>query len=121
MQSETNMDDNNDNGQNSDNNNINNDCDVSNYDFKFQKKNYENLKSSLEPFGIYLTTVHGVYKEQNKKCHTFTVNSTGPIIWKKTCAYATANNFVYIRKQKIKLTEWLGLTHDERALLLNST
>ena len=93
-------------------------CPVAEYNFRYHKKYYEQLKASLEPFGIYLERVEST---TFNKGTSFTVYSNKAIIWKKTASKGMcAHNFLYLNELKIKLYNWLDFDHESRAKLLKS-
>lgn len=103
---------------------VNYELDPNDYDFRFQKKNYDKLKASLEPYNIFFEKIYSKHRYSqgdHLSDYSFVVESNGPVVWHKrfNCGIQ-ANNFVYIGKEKFKLSEWLKFSQEKQAQLLNS-
>lgn len=97
--------------------NSNIECYVEEYNFGLQRKKFEKLKESLEPFDILLTKVYS----DNNNGTSFLVETTGPIVWsKKKSKSWSATNLLYVGKQKFKLSSWLDFTKQKRKEIINS-
>lgn len=91
-----------------------------NYDFKFQKKNFEAIKKSLEPFGIYPVEI---YVAELVSKTTFVVTWSNPnILWQKyeSKSFGSSQNQIFYKKTMYKTTEWLRLTPEEINNILNN-
>jgi hypothetical protein len=78
-----------------------------NFDFKFQKKNFECIKKSLEPFGIIPKDIY--YAEIFGKS-TFVVTwSDSNIFWRKYEGKASGSgqNYIYYKNKQINTTVWI--------------
>ena len=90
---------------------------VSMYDFKTFTKKFNMLKESLVPFDISLMTI---YACETKMGTSFVVDTNSPIVWYKRASNTrSANNFLYLGKHKIKLSDWLAYNHEQRTDLIN--
>lgn len=84
-----------------------------NFDFKNQKKNFEAIKKSLEPFGIIPQEIY--YSELYKKS-VFVVTWSDPnLFWRKneSKSIGSCQNYIYYKDKEIKTTEWLKSTQEE--------
>jgi len=82
-------------------------------DFKNQKKNFEAIKKSLEPFGIIPQEIY--YSELYKKS-VFVVTWSDPnLFWRKNDSRSIGNsqNHIYYKNKEIRTTEWLKLSQQE--------
>ena len=88
------------------------------FDYKFQTKNYNKLKESLEPLNIYLKKIYA--GNIHSPSYTFVVETNSNIVWfKRATRGMSANNFLFVGKLKMKLHEWFALTYNERLELIN--
>ena len=84
-----------------------------NFDFKNQKKNFEALKLSLEPFGIIPQEIY--YSELYKKS-VFVVTWSDPnLFWRKNDSRSIGNsqNHIYYKDKEIRTTDWLKSSQQE--------
>ncbi len=101
-------------------------CNSDDFDFKTQQKNYDNLKSSFEPFGITFTKVYSTRwstcdEPQNPNRYVFVVESNSPVVWYKYegDSYGSGQNYIYFGKKKIKMTQWLNGSPETKTILIN--
>ena len=92
------------------------------YDFRNQKSNFENFKNKIIKLGIYPTTLYGAVWRINTLRHSFLIQTSNPnLLWYRydTDSFGGSQNYIYIKKQKIKLTNFLVMTDDQIINLLN--
>ena len=80
--------------------------------------NEYDFKESLEPFRIY---PQQIYAGQSDIGVSFVVETNSPIVWYKRAATPNsrcANNFLYLGKNKINLSTWLGSSYEKRNELI---
>lgn len=88
------------------------------YDFTTLTKKFNMLKDSLNPFNIYFQTI---YTGTSENRTSFVVDTNSHVVWyKRENNSRSANNFLYVGINKIKLSTWLKITHEERAIFINS-
>lgn len=89
------------------------------FDFKFQKENYENIKNLLEPHGIYMTEI---YYATRLGSVVFVVIFNNPdLIWQKYEGRTTGSgqNYVYFKEHKINTSIFTDLSAEELLELFN--
>ena len=89
-------------------------CNPDDFEFKTQQKNYDELKSSFEPYGISFTKIYSIrwstYDDpENPNRYVFVVESNSPVVWYKYegNSVGSGQNYLYFGKKKTKLTHWL--------------
>ncbi len=91
-----------------------------NFDFKFQKNNFQSIKNSLEPFGIIPKDIY--YAEILGK-PTFVVTwSNSNFFWRKyeTKAQGSGQNYIYYKNKQINTTLWIrDYSQDKIQQLIN--
>lgn len=90
-----------------------------NYDFKYQTSNYEKIKQSLEPFGIYPTEIYSA-----DRCDkiTFIICFSNPdIFWQKYEgeSHGSGQNYIYWKSYKINTTLWIMLDQTDIQQIIN--
>ncbi len=109
-------------------NSINTECNIENFNFptKSKKQNYEELRASLEPFGIVFNNVYmgkfstiGQIDKPNR--YMFVIDSNSPVVWHKYDSYnkCGCQNNLFFGKYKITVNKWLGETVEYRRELIN--
>lgn len=91
------------------------------FDFKYQKENFDNIKLSLQPFNINPTEIYYATR-QNKPI--FVVCFDNPnIFWQKYEgeSYGSGQNYIYWKKHKINTTIWLTFAPDELIQIFNGS
>jgi hypothetical protein len=89
------------------------------FDFKYQKENYDKIKLSLQPFNINPTEIY--YATRANK-PIFVVCFDNPnIFWQKYEgeALGSGQNYIYWKSHKINTTVWLTFTSDEIVQIFN--
>jgi hypothetical protein len=89
------------------------------YDFKNFTKKFDMLKESLLPFDIYFTKI---YVGETAFGTSFLVETNSAVIWVKKASNPNSrspNNFLYIGRNKVKLSKWLTLSYEKRSLFIN--
>lgn len=83
------------------------------FDFKHQKKKFEAIKKSLEPFGIHPQEIY--YSELFGKPLFIVTWSNPNLFWRKneSMSKGACQNHIYYKDKEIKTTEWLKLTQEE--------
>jgi hypothetical protein len=92
-----------------------------NYDFKFQKDNFEKITKSLEPFQTFPQEIY--YSERNGKS-TFVVTWNNPdIFWHKYegNALGSGQNYIYWKGHKINTTVWIKMNLNDITTVLDGT
>jgi hypothetical protein len=107
-------------------NSINHECDSENFEFKTQQENYDKLKESLAEYGIVLSKIYATrwssYDDiNNPNRYVFVVESNSPVVWYKYegNSVGSGQNYLYLGKKKIKLTQWLLTTKTTRDQFIN--
>jgi len=88
------------------------------FDFKFQKKNYDKIKESLEQFGIFSTEIY--YAMRNNKSNFVVCFNDPNLFWHKyegECL-GSGQNYIYWKSHKINTTIWIKLSQDEISQIL---
>lgn len=83
------------------------------FDFKFQKENYKNIKNLLEPHGIHMTEI---YYAKRLGTVVFVVLFNNPdFIWQKYegRACGSGQNYIFFKKHKINTTIFTDLSIEE--------
>tara|TARA_B100001093_G_C25990616_1_gene661311 strand:+ start:26 stop:427 length:402 start_codon:yes stop_codon:yes gene_type:complete len=99
--------------------------DVSNIDFEYQTKNYQNINQTLEPFNTKLKEIwYGKFTNSVGQIRSqFLVKSeNGRVFWHKYEAMAPGGcqNKIYINGNQYKLTDWLDrYSHTDREIIMN--
>ena len=95
-------------------NSIKIECESETFDFVTQKENYNKIKETLEPFGINFKKVYATRWSTSNNLekpdkYVFVVESDSPVVWYKyeSDAYGSGQNYLYLGKKKLKLSEWL--------------
>jgi hypothetical protein len=89
------------------------------FDFKYQKDNFNKIKESLEHFNINPTEIY--YATRANK-PIFVVCFDNPnIFWQKYEgeSYGSGQNYIYWKTHKINTTVWLTFTPDEIVQIFN--
>ena len=89
------------------------------FDFKFQQKNFNNIKTSLQIFGIFPSEI---YLANRVGKTIFVVTWTDPnLFWHKYEGekYGSGQNYIYWKSHQIKTTDWIKLTQNNIAHILN--
>ncbi len=96
-------------------------CNPDDFEFKTQQKNYDDLKSSFERYGITFTKIYSIRwsthgEPQNPNRYVFVVESNSPVVWYKYEGNSdgSGQNYLYFGKNKIKLTQWLYASQEIR-------
>jgi len=111
-------------------NSINIECNVENFNFstKSKKQNYEDLRASLEPFGIVFNNVYATKFSTNGQIdkpnrYMFVIDSIdSPVVWHK---YDSNNkcgcqNKLFFGKNKTTVQQWLNGSAQYKLELINS-
>ena len=89
------------------------------FNFKFQKNNFDIIKNSLEPFLIFPQEIY--YAERDGRS-TFVVTWTNPnIFWHKYegGVLGSGQNYIYWKGHKINTTGWIKMYSDDISNILN--
>ncbi len=85
------------------------------FNFKTQQKNYEILKETLAVYGVKFNKVYATRWStngnlENPNKYVFVVEANLPVVWYKyeSDGYGSSQNYLYLGKTKIKLSEWLN-------------
>ena len=83
------------------------------FNFKNQKKKFDALKISLEPFDIYPQEIY--YSELFGKPLFIVTWSNLNLFWRKneSMTTGTCQNHIYYKDKEIKISEWLKLSREE--------
>ncbi len=108
-------------------NSIKTECDSDSFDFVTQQENYNLLKQSFEPFGIFFRKVYATRWSTSNNLektdkYVFVVESNSPVVWYKyeSDGYGSGQNYLYLGKTKLKLSEWLAqFNFEQRTNLIN--
>lgn len=111
-------------------NSINIECNIENFNFstKAKKQNYEDLRASLEPFGIIFNKVYATKFSTNGQIdkpnrYMFLIDTIdSPVVWYKYDSYnkCGCQNKLFFGKNKITVQQWLNGSAEYRLELINS-
>ena len=111
-------------------NSINIECSIENFNFstKSKKQNYEDLRASLEPFGIIFNNVYATKFSTNGQIdkpnrYMFIIDSIdSPVVWHKYDSYnkCGCQNKLFFGKKKTTVGQWLNGSAQYRLELINS-
>jgi hypothetical protein len=90
------------------------------FDFKYQKDNFEKIKASVEPFGIY---PNEIYFANRANKSMFVVTWTNPnLFWYKYEgeSYGSGQNYIYWKQNKHNTSRWISYNTDTIGLILNN-
>ena len=90
-----------------------------NFDFKYQKDNFDKIKLSLEQFNINPTEIY--YATRANKAIFVLCFDNPNIFWQKYEgeAYGSGQNYIYWKSHKINTTVWTTFTPDEIVQIFN--
>jgi hypothetical protein len=110
-------------------NSINIECNIENFIFstKSKKQNYEDLRASLEPFGIVFNNVYATKFSTNGQIdkpnrYMFVIDSIdSPVVWHKYDSYnkCGCQNKLFFGKKKTTVGQWLNSSAQYKLELIN--
>ena len=110
-------------------NSINIECNIENFIFstKSKKQNYEDLRASLEPFGIIFNNVYATKFSTNGQIdkpnrYMFVIDSiNSPVFWHKYDSYnkCGCQNKLFFGKNKTTVQQWLNGSAQYKLELIN--
>ncbi len=110
-------------------NSINIECNIENFNFstKAKKQNYEDLRASLEPFGIIFNKVYATKFSTNGQIdkpnrYMFLIDTIdSPVVLYKYYSYnkCGCQNKLFFGKNKVTVQQWLNGTAQYRLELIN--
>jgi hypothetical protein len=89
----------------------------STYNFKSQKLNFEKFKNKIEKCSIVPTQLYAAnWEAYSSARHSFLVLTSDPnLLWYRydTNSIGAAQNWIYLKKKKIKLTDFLNMDEQD--------
>jgi hypothetical protein len=89
------------------------------FDFKYQKDNFEKIRKSLEPFGIEPKEIY--YATRVGKPMFIVTWSSPYILWNKYEAnsYGSGQNYIFYKNHSINTTIWIQFTSEDILQIFN--